>query len=240
MFPIIATIAIVSYFVGMAAHYFAVGPRHPELAGEAADIRRFSLFEQILRLAVGLSFAVLAVTGFGPAVIFHTRLAGYTLMLHCAAAGLFAVSLAVMTVVRADECRLGKHDIAWLKQWIRKCGGFCGKLEDVPAGRLDAAEKLMFWSGTLLGVVVILSSVLNMYPIFSSKSGMHLLFQIHRYSTLILLIAMLKSAYWALLFKPGRWSSLIAGRVSAGWAKRHHSLWWEQLESEKKQAETSE
>ncbi len=239
MFPIIATIAIGVCIVGMALHYFAVGPRHPELAGEAADIRRFSPFEQILRLAVGLSFAVLAITGFGPAVIHHGKLDGYLLMLHCTAAGLFAVSLSVMAVVRADECRLGKHDVAWLKQWIRKCGGFCGKLEDMPAGRLDTAEKLTFWSSTALGVVVILSSILNMYPIFS-QYGMDVLFQIHRYSTLILLIRMLKSVYWALLFKPVSWAALLAGRVSAGWAQRHHSLWWEQLESEKKQAETSE
>ena len=230
-FRVISAAGIGLTVLAMAGHYYLVGPKHPELARERATVVRFNWLECIVRWALGLTFIALAVTGFAPRVIFDTALSHYILMAHVSASGMFAVSVAALAVLLAKDCAFRKHD--WL--WFFKLGGMYGKKEDIPAGRFDAGAKLAFWTLSCTTIVVILSAILPMYPIFS-QHGLEIMLQIHRYATLLLVLVMIKYVYFNLIAKPGALAALFSGRVGPGWARRHHSLWWEQLENEKAQA----
>jgi cytochrome b subunit of formate dehydrogenase len=40
-------------------------------------------------------------------------------------------------------------------------------------------------------------------------------------------MATIVHTYRTTVAKPGTWRALLSGRVSARWARVHHSLWWE-------------
>lgn len=107
-----------------------------------------------------VSFAVLAVTGFGP-LIFSKALTGYILMTHATFAPVFAGSLAVLVLLTVHRNRFDKNDWPLFK-------GSC------------LIRKVCFWLIIILSLPVILSSVLSMFPIFGTQ-GQKCLLIIHRY-----------------------------------------------------------
>ncbi len=116
----------------------------------------------IARLAYALMFAgilVLALSGIGTFALGQAPMTHWVLMLHVAASGMFTIGLTVVALTWTDE--------------VCRRGGF---------------SAFLYWLLLLSGVVVILSGVVPMTPLFGTE-GQHLLYLTHRYSGMVVGVA---------------------------------------------------
>ncbi len=125
------------------------------------------------RAARNLSYAVLcaaglvlAVTGLGTFALGKPPMTHWVLMAHVAVAPFFAAGLAAVAVTWSGLCRGGA---------------------DSPLSR---CAQVLLWVILLCGLVVILSGVLPMTPLFGAR-GQHILYLTHRYSAIVLTAAVL-------------------------------------------------
>ncbi len=121
------------------------------------------------KLAYGLMGAgagVLAATGIGTFALGKAPMSHWVLMAHVAVAPLFAIGLALVSLTWADGSRFG------------------------PAGwQQGILTKALLWLILMCGLVVILSGVVPMTPLFGT-TGQHLLYLTHRYSAITLAAAL--------------------------------------------------
>jgi cytochrome b subunit of formate dehydrogenase len=66
--------------------------------------------------------------------------------------------------------------------------------------------------------------LLSMVPVLDTD-GQHLMYHVHRYATLVLLVLTMWHGYITTLAKPGGLTAILLGRVSRSWARRYHPLW---------------
>lgn len=104
----------------------------------------------------------LAATGIGTFALGKAPMTGWVLMAHVSAAPLFAVGLALVSLTWADRCRFGD-----------------------PRSQHSGLAKALLWLILVCGLVVLLSGVVPMTPIFGSR-GQRLLYLVHRYGAIIL------------------------------------------------------
>jgi cytochrome b subunit of formate dehydrogenase len=146
-----------------------------------------SIIDTLKKLVYALwlvCFVVLLVTGFGPWLIWGKRLAGYWLMAHATFAPVFALCMAALAVMSADNQRFDKSDWNFLSRIFRRSTPDEGP---VSCG-LVLVKKVCFWLICVPAVPLFLSSVLSMFPIFGT-AGQKFLFQLHRYSALLFALA---------------------------------------------------
>ena len=138
-------------------------------------------------LVLCLCFLVLFVTGFGTRLLYGHELTGWVLMIHATFAPVFAVCAALAVLGWAQQCRLTADDWQWVIRLV--CLRWRGLLENSPLG-----WKLTFWLGAALVIPVALSMVGSMYPIFGTH-GQEVLFELHRYAALVLVLGAIVHVY---------------------------------------------
>jgi cytochrome b subunit of formate dehydrogenase len=116
--------------------------------------------------ALLLSGLVLAVTGIGTFALGRAPMSHWVLMLHASVTPLFALGLAVLALTWAGRSRFD-GDLSWQ----------------------NGVARTLFWLILLAGLIVILSGVVPMTPVFGTH-GQHLLYLIHRYSAIVLTAAL--------------------------------------------------
>lgn len=123
-----------------------------------------------------LCFVILFLTGFAPRVLCGTELSGLLLMVHVTFAGVFIVCVAFLAVTWAHQFCFGVGDLECVQSVfslrIRKVG-------------CQTCRKLLFWILVVLSLPAALSILFSMFPIFGTH-GQELLFEIHRWSVLVL------------------------------------------------------
>jgi len=222
MFRVISILALAATFGGAALHYIAVVRRRPFLHDRVYTVRRLNLWERLVMLGMTASLAILAATSFPVALCLGRAMSGYLLMIHVTFGGVFSACLAAAAITWAHDARFARRDLDWLKG-----GGCLAPRGELPAGKFDAAQKAMFWIMLALGVVAGLTMAASMIPLFGTY-GQDLMYEIHRYVGLVLLIVVIVLTYWATAARPGAWQGLIGGRVGRQWARRYHPDWSEQ------------
>lgn len=200
MFRIISIISFVVVLVILAVHNIACTP------GERRKWRPVEITTRLLRLlmppllkqrlsALGilkkliyllglLCFAVLLITGFGPRLILGKSLSGYWVMAHVTFAPVFALCIAALAVMKAHSQRFDKSDWNFLSCIFRRSTPDEGPVSNGPA----LVMKVCFWLICVLAVPLSMSIVLSMFPLFGT-AGQKFLFQLHRYSALLLTLA---------------------------------------------------
>ena len=103
-----------------------------------------------------MSALALALTGIGTFASGHAPMTGWCLMAHVAAAPIYAMSLAVVALTWSDRNR------------------FC------ESSRYGCLTKFLLWLLLLCGLLVILTGVVPMTPIFGTP-GQRTLYLTHRY-----------------------------------------------------------
>ncbi len=102
-----------------------------------------------------------ALTGVGSLIAGKVPMSHWVLMAHVGSGPLFALGLALFAVTWAHRSRLGQEN---------PCG--------------NCANKLLFWLLLVCGLLVILTGVVPMTPLFGT-SGQHFLYVSHRYTTVV-------------------------------------------------------
>lgn len=206
--------------VGVALlHYVLIARRQPHPGHGERRVRRYSLWERLIHVVLAVTFLVLAVTGFWASIGWDGPMSGYTLMIHTTCGAVFAVCVAVSLLTWAADHALARHD----SRWLARGGGFSTR-GDLPAGRFSACDKIYFWLAGLLTLAALLSMLLSMITLLGTD-GQHLMYHVHRYSTLVLVILTLWHGYATSVAKRGGVGAILSGRVSRSWARRYHPLW---------------
>lgn len=125
---------------------------------------RLCLWDKLIYAGFVLALLVLAMTGLGTMLFGHPPMSGWFLMLHATAAPSFAIFSALLALVWADRSR-----------------------PNCTTSPFAFVQRALFWLVLIAALVVILSAVIPMTPIFGT-AGQHLLYEIHRFGSLVLFI----------------------------------------------------
>jgi len=195
MFRTVSIIVFLITVLAVALHYLAGRLRSRQKAGPACIARGFVyiltlLFlpqqltllgkvKKLLYLLAMLCVIVLGVTGFYPVLALNKHIAGYLLMIHVTAGGVFAFCLVLLAFGFAQSHRFVEADWPWLTGLVRREA----QRPKLLPGSCDLVRKICFWLLLILALPLMLSVVSSMFPL-SGTAGQVLLADIHRYSTL--------------------------------------------------------
>jgi cytochrome b subunit of formate dehydrogenase len=133
----------------------------------------------IYLLTLGLFF-ILAITGFVPVVFHGGHLTGVLLLVHATAAPLFALSLALLSLLWAHRQRFTEENWQTVKDLSAR--------KHVEPDRLEnLGRKICFWLILFFALPLILSILLGIFPLFGTE-GQENLVLLHGVSALLLTI----------------------------------------------------
>ena len=233
----------------IAVFYWRKGSMALHGAETGRKIERFTPLERSAHWANAIAFCILAVSGlvmaFGKFVILPVI--GATLFgwlsfalknAHNFAGPVFAVSLVVVIVTFVRDNLPRPEDM----RWLMTAGGMFGGKE-VASHRFNAGEKVLFWAGVfLLGLVVVGSGLVldKLLPSMVYERGtMQIAHMVHAVATVLMMAMFLGHIYMGTIGMQGAYKAMRTGYVDETWAKEHHELWLDDIQSGKIAAQRS-
>jgi hypothetical protein len=146
---------------------------------KALPLWRFPILEKWLYIGFYGSFAYLAASGFFFAIFVPRGLYGFPLVGHVMAGGLFAACLAVIVIFKGRDFVSAPKPVNLSLALLdpRKMG--------ITAARVKLAA---FWLFVLAGFLLALTALLPMMPLLRT-AGQKFIFEFHRYSALVSVVA---------------------------------------------------
>ena len=135
---------------------------------------RWNLWEKLIYLVTLASVAILAVTSFG-ALLWWGELSGWALFAHMGGAGMFVFTLPVLAITWCAPSRFGN--------------GRAGAQGAAASKRFYWLPKLMFWILLVGGLIVSMTMLLSMLPLFGTDQ-LNELVDLHRISGLVVVVAL--------------------------------------------------
>ncbi len=228
---------------GLALYYWRKGAVKLDDAPTGRKIERFTPFERSAHWANAIAFTILAISGLVMAFgqyflmpVIGKALFGYlTYALknaHNFAGPVFAVSLIVVMFTFIRDNMPAKGDL----NWLLKGGGLFSK-EHIKAARFNAGEKVMFWGGVFfLGLIVVASGLVmdKLVPgLTYERSTMQIAHMVHGVSTILMMVMFMGHIYLGTIGTEGTYQGMRTGYVDENWAKHHHELWLDDVNSGK-------
>lgn len=233
----------------IAVFYWRKGSLALHGAETGRKIERFTPLERSAHWANAIAFCILAVSGlvmaFGKFVILPvvgaTLFGWLTFALknaHNFAGPVFAVSLVVVIITFVRDNLPRAEDLRWL---LHGGGLFGGK--EIASHRFNAGEKVLFWAGVfLLGLVVVGSGLVldKLLPSLVYERGtMQIAHMVHAVATVLMMAMFLGHIYMGTIGMQGAYQAMRTGYVDETWAKEHHELWLNDIQSGKIPAQRS-
>ena len=235
--------------VGIAAFYLFRGKIRLVHKPTGRKIERFTPFERFMHWVLAFSFIALAVSGivilFGK--FFLLPILGATLFgwltyalktIHNFVGPLFGLSLVIVLLTFVRDNLPSKTDLAWLANG----GGLFGGGE-APSARFNAGEKIWFWAGVLfLGLLAVASGLVldKLVPNFPySRGAMQVAEILHASATMLFMAMAFGHIYIGTVGTEGALDGMRTGYVDESWAKQHHALWLDDIQSGKIPAQRS-
>ena len=228
---------------GLGLYYWRLGAVKLDEAPTGRKIERFTPFERSAHWANAIAFSILAISGLVMAFgqyflmpIIGKTLFGYLAYIlknaHNFAGPVFAVSLIIVIFTFVRDNMPAKGDL----NWLLKGGGLFSK-EHIKAARFNAGEKVMFWGGAfLLGIIVIASGLVmdKLIPGLSyDRSMMQISHMVHAVATVLMMLVFIGHIYLGTIGTEGTYQGMKTGYVDDNWAKHHHELWLDDVNSGK-------
>jgi len=227
--------------IGVLALFFLLRGRLKIKGGRSGrKIARFSIAQRVVHWVIAGIFLLLALTGliilFGrPALIpligknVFSVVATASMQAHNLFGPIFIAALVIffITFIRSNFPTL--KDIVW---FLRGGGMFGGH---VSAGRYNAGEKAWFWAAIAAGLILSASGILLSFPdALAFRNQLHLSELAHALAALIFIAFSLGHIYLATIGTEGTLEGMIDGEVDENWARTHHDLWFQEMETAKK------
>ncbi len=252
---IIAIIALLSLF------FLLRGRIRIDSGQSDITITRFNSIERYSHWLLAISFIVLGLSGlnmiYGKFLL--TPLigkGGYATIalagkwMHNFVAFAFIAGLIAVLILWIKHNFPNKYDIIWML----KGGGMFSKGSHPPAKKFNAGQKILFWLIIILGGSISLSGISLMFPFqlsifadtfsFINIFGFDLpteltgmeemqLSQVwHSVIGIFMVCVIIAHIYIGSLGMEGAFDAMGSGEVDKNWAKEHHSIWVEELESQ--------
>lgn len=204
-------------------------------ARDADDIVRYTAGTRINHWIVAISFVLLALSGlalFHPAFFWLTNLFGggpWTTILHPFIGCVMVVAFCLLGVKIWRDNYLERRD--WI--WLRKIRDVVNHREDnLPeVGRFNAGQKLLFFTIVVCLIVLTLSGIVIWRIYFSALFPIAVIrfaSLLHAFFAFVLICAIIVHIYAAIWVK-GSIRAMTRGRVSPGWAWKHHRAWFREV-----------
>ncbi|MBS0536065.1 MAG: formate dehydrogenase subunit gamma [Proteobacteria bacterium] len=210
---------------------------HP---GNPVTVDRYTAGARINHWITAVSLVLLALSGlalFTPALYFLTGLFGggqWTRTIHPWIGVVLFVSFFGL-FVRFWRANLWKaEDGTWMARLRDVLGGHEENLPEV--GKYNAGQKVVFWAMSLLIIVLIVSGFaiwdqyFAQYTTIDQKRWAVLIHAVAAVTIICVWIVHVYAAIWV----RGTINAMTKGRVTGGWAWRHHRKWLRELVGGKK------
>lgn len=224
--------------------------RIPISAGRSGKkVLRFTLNQRTVHWLTALSFVLLGLTGvvllygrfvlipvlgadgFGATALVAKKVHDYV----GPAFGIFMVLL-LLLFIKGNFPSL-KTDILWLL----KGGGIFGK--HASAARYNAGEKLWYWAVFFGGLTAVFSGLVLDFPAIASMIGdtretREFYHMIHSIAAVGLMAFSLGHIFMGTYAMEGTLEIMVTGYADENWAKEHHDLWYEEIQTQSKEGKT--
>jgi formate dehydrogenase subunit gamma len=204
-------------------------------AGDPVTVDRYTAGARVNHWITATSLVLLALSGlalFHPSLFFLTGLFGggqWTRAIHPWIGVLLFFSFAGL-FIRFWRANLWKsEDGTWLARLRYVLAGADDKLPEV--GKYNAGQKVVFWGMSLLIIVLITSGFAIWDQYFSEYTTINqkrVAVLIHALAAVVIICVWIVHVYAAIWIR-GTIGAMTRGRVTGGWAWRHHRKWLREL-----------
>jgi formate dehydrogenase subunit gamma len=204
-------------------------------AGDPVTVDRYTAGARVNHWITATSLVLLALSGlalFHPSLFFLTGLFGggqWTRAIHPWIGVLLFFSFAGL-FIRFWRANLWKsEDGTWLARLRYVLAGADDKLPEV--GKYNAGQKVVFWGMSLLIIVLITSGFVIWDQYFSEYTTINqkrVAVLIHALAAVVIICVWIVHVYAAIWIR-GTIGAMTRGRVTGGWAWRHHRKWLREL-----------
>ena len=195
------------------------------------ELQRYSDRERMYHWATAIGLLVAACSGmalFHPSLFFLTIFTGggpWTRILHpFIGIATALVFLFLYLRVRIDN-QMNEHDKAWRDKMGEMLKG--NKAAMPPAGKYNAAQKLVFWSMSISLAVLLVTGFVFWRPYFAGYFPIDLVrlaVVLHAIAATVMVLSVIVHVYAAIWVK-GTLSAMTRGTVTKAWARQNHALW---------------
>lgn len=202
-------------------------------------IERYADGTRLNHWAVAMLFVCAALTGlavFHPLFYFLSALFGggqWTRILHPFFGVLMVLGFVFLFLQVWRDNFWNSNDTAWVK---RAPDLLKGDEEDMPAvGKYNAGQKAVFWIFAISLVLLLVTGFMFWQPWFADFFPVGIrraAVLIHSISATILILSVIVHIYAAIWVK-GSVQAMTRGTVTENWARRHHLLWYRELNGKK-------
>ena len=229
---------IIAVLIALLAKHIIKGKDKLE-ARTGRTVTRWSAFERVMHWYVAISFIVLAITGlsliFGRTVLIpllgkegFAAWAQLAKPIHDYLSLPFAAGLAILLLMWIGKNAPKAYDLEWLKSM----GGAIGDGHP-PAGFFNAGEKVFYWLLFFSGIAMTVSGFFLLFPNLGTvRETMQFWHIVHLCSGLFVIGVALGHMYLGSIGTEGVLEGMVHGEVDEGFAKQHHSVWYEEVKGD--------
>jgi formate dehydrogenase subunit gamma len=209
---------------------------HP---GDPVMVDRYTAGARINHWITATSLVLLALSGlalFHPSLFFLTGLLGggqLTRAIHPWIGVVLFVSFLGL-FVRFWRANLWERaDIVWLAKLRDVLGAHEERLPEV--GKYNAGQKVVFWSMSVLIVMLISSGIViwdEYFADYTTLEAKRIAVLLHSLAAIVAICVWIVHVYAAIWVR-GTISAMTQGHVTGGWAWRHHRKWLRELVARK-------
>jgi formate dehydrogenase subunit gamma len=234
----IGAIMVIGVILGILAYHLKTGGAKLEHR-TGRKVLRWPMVDRVLHWYTAILFIILAITGlsllWGRIVLIpvagkegFAAWANLAKPVHDYLALFFAAGLAVMIL------KWFKHNIprAYDRQWFKDMGGYFNGTHP-PAGFTNGGEKAYYWLLVVAGTAIVASGFYMLFPNLGfERAAMQNANIIHGVSSLLVITAVCAHIYLGTAGSEGAFEGMVSGEVDEGWAKQHHSLWYDEVKNQ--------
>ena len=236
---------IIAVLIALLAKHIIKGKDKLE-ARTGRTVTRWSAFERVMHWYVAISFIVLAITGlsliFGRTVLIpllgkegFAAWAQLAKPIHDYLSLPFAAGLAILLLMWIGKNAPKAYDLEWLKSM----GGAIGDGHP-PAGFFNAGEKVFYWLLFFSGIAMTVSGFFLLFPNLGTvRETMQFWHIVHLCSGLFVIGVALGHMYLGSIGTEGVLEGMVHGEVDEGFAKQHHSVWYEEVKGDASASESA-
>ncbi|SDD79941.1 formate dehydrogenase subunit gamma [Paracoccus isoporae] len=201
------------------------------VATEPVEIRRYATHTRINHWFTAILIVLLILSGFAlfhPSLFFLTALFGggqAARFIHPIFGVVACISFLLLFLQLWKLNLMRREDITWARNINEMLAGNEEKLPEL--GKYNFGQKVVFWGMFWLLLAMVVSGVMIWQQFFPSLVSIEVrrwAVAIHALSAVLSVLIIIVHVY-ASLWTRGTLRAMVGGRVSGGWAWKHHRKW---------------